>query len=346
MLTELLDAAAHAYESPLHRQFFTDTLEYAQRGRMVRGSVVIHTWQTLVGADSASEIPASVLMAASCIELFESALLIHDDIIDRDDLRRGKPSLHHTYAQLTNNTADSISDPKHMGSSLALTLGDILFFYIYKTLSELPETPETRLELTKNFSTLALSTGLGQSTDIAAGFRLLNLSQQDILQMYADKTASYSFCLPLQFGSILAGHPSSKHDSLTAIGKTLGVLYQLADDHKGIFSSTAETGKAEGGDIREGKQTYYRLVALKVLRGESRERFIELYGKQALSASQLEEMREFFRHPDIKESISHFQVMQEKQLTKNIETLDAPETFRSFLYEIWQLAVAPLSLES
>jgi geranylgeranyl diphosphate synthase type I len=350
-LTHMFKDASQVWPESWAQRFFSDTLEYALRGRMIRGSAVIHTWQAFQ-APASSNIPSAVMRAAACIEVFESALLIHDDIIDRDMLRRGKPSMHAALSQTEKHHASSSSSPStspsktvnsaHLGESLALILGDILYFFIYQELGNLPIREGQRLALMQTFSRLALATGLGQTVDIAAGFQVEELTQSEILKMYQDKTASYSFCLPLQFGAILSNQSAQTIEKLQRVGISLGQLYQLADDHKGIFGDSEETGKPEGGDIREGKQTLHRLFALQTLPADTLMRFTQLYGKHDLTSSELKEVRTFLANEEVLSSIKALQKKLENELQSQLKSIDSPEKLVRMLTAVWQLAVLPL----
>jgi geranylgeranyl diphosphate synthase type I len=343
----LFSQALTAFPHPWAERFFNDSLEYAKRGRMIRGSVVIHTWLACTD-ESTEQIPPAVLRTAACIEIFESALLMHDDIIDRDLLRRGKPSMHAALTTASKQLAASntphatLTDPEHLGESLAVLLGDILFFIIYQELSSLPVSDSQRLQLIQIFSRLAITTGLGQTMDVAAGFQLSSLSQSEILRMYQDKTGSYSFCLPLQFGAVLSNQPATVAEQLQAIGVVLGQLYQLADDHKGIFAESEETGKPAGGDIREGKQTLHRLFALKTLTGRAAERFAKLYGNPNLTADELTEVRALFAQQQVLSSITVAQHSLEEELSQLLNASTASKKLRAMLEKIWGVVVTPL----
>lgn len=211
-------------------------------GKMLRGSLLINTYQKLAG----QKFSAAALQAAVSLELAGTSFLVHDDIIDQDELRRGQTTLHHQYTQRAQQK--NYPQPDHVGESMAICVGDLLFFLAYELLSG---------DLVKLFSEQFGLVALGEMHDVELALMSGEVAKDDILQMYEDKTASYSICLPLMAGAVLAKQNQELVVQLNELSKTLGLIFQIKDDELGLFGDEQQTGKPVGADIREGKKTLY-----------------------------------------------------------------------------------------
>lgn len=219
--------------------FSQDVLErimpLATGGKMWRGSLLINTYEQLSGQKYSPE----VLEAAAALELVGTALLIHDDIIDQDELRRGQETLHFQYQQLSHS--------QKFGESMAICAGDLIFLMAFGLLSG---------ELNSVFSQQLSRTILGEMQDVDFATKT-EITQDEIFQLYVDKTASYTVSLPLMAGTVLADQNQELILQLKLLGQTLGLIFQIKDDGLGLFGDKQQTGKPVGADIREGKKTLY-----------------------------------------------------------------------------------------
>ncbi len=202
--------------------------EYTSRGKLLRG-VLLCMSAGAFGRD----IDDEVLDAAAAVELAQSALLMHDDVMDRDELRRGKPSMHKIY--------ESECGDSRMGESMALCLGDAVIFHLFGYLNK---------DLVRIFSKELAKTAFGQMSDVSSAGR--ELSQEEILSVIKNKTAGYTFYLPFAAGAKLASWVSA---SLINLSVYMGEIFQIRDDE---LNYTDSAGKSFGGDIRENKKTLCR----------------------------------------------------------------------------------------
>ena len=210
-------------------------VEMASRGKMVRGSLLIDAYQVMGGEKDIKNY-------AAAIELVHTGLLIHDDIIDRDEVRRGINALHVSYR------SEKFSDRE--ARNLALCSGDVAYFLAFQLISESEVRSSKALSV---FSSTFSRVGLGEMSDIELSGRESELDQ--VVQMYRDKTASYTFALPLRLAAVLA--EEEDRDDLKDLGLELGVLYQIKDDHLDLFSGAGDTGKPKLSDLIEGKTTLH-----------------------------------------------------------------------------------------
>ncbi len=242
--------------------------EFSSRGKMLRGSLVRLGYELCRGTAPSGDDERCVDLAGAAMELFQSGLLVHDDIMDRDRVRRGFPTLHVGYeATLERGVYD---DPAHNGASLGICSGDLAFFAAFRALAQLPTDAETSRRLMAIAARELTLVGVAQMQDVANGaikpgstnpFRDAPCEprEEDILRLYRYKTGRYTFSLPLALGAALASAREESMAALEEAGENLGILFQLKDDELGLFADEAELGKPVGADVREDKKTLYRL---------------------------------------------------------------------------------------
>lgn len=257
---------------------------YATQGKMIRGCLLLLSYR-LFGGDQKH----ALLHAAAALELTHSGLLIHDDMIDRDDKRRGQPAFHIQLAQRSQEMGYVEAD--HHGQSIALCAGDITFFLSFELLSRLKSEDLLVRQLMQLFAREFTQVGFAETQDIHQGLTTNQITEDDIFSMYQYKTGRYTFSLPLSAGALLAGQPLSVREQLETLGETLGLIFQLKDDELGLFGTEAETGKAAVSDVREGKKTLYYLYSLELATAEDRERLKRLFGKKDITDDELEQVR-------------------------------------------------------
>lgn len=278
-LHRLLDIFEDEYKT---YPFGLDTTEKLRTflfgGKMIRGSIICLVFQMISGKE---EVPQSVYTVAAAEEIFASALLIHDDVMDRDKVRRGRPSLFAEYAE---HAVDlGISDSDHYGYSQAIMVGDICFFWVQKILSDLTVSAEIRIKLQSILATESIRTGFGQMLDVNAAMLKTELTQSDIESIALNKTARYTFVLPFLLGATLAHAEAETLTQLEQLGNAMGTLFQIKDDELGLFGTEAETGKPEGNDVKEGKQTLFYFFAKQLLKDTQLTTFNTLYSTDVTS---------------------------------------------------------------
>lgn len=219
---------------------------------------------------ASGEDRARLLDAAVAVELIHMFLLVHDDIIDRDDRRHGVPTLHDRYATWGKRHLN-LSNPRHFGDSIALIVGDMLFAFGNDVIFRSGFPPERILAVLSAMQTVVSRTVIGQARDVYMEYRG-EATEAEILKMYENKSARYTIEGPLHMGAILAGGDQSLLEAFSQYALPLGVAFQIQDDVLGVFGSTERTGKPVGSDIEEGKMTLLVTRALDLLsRDEKKE---------------------------------------------------------------------------
>ncbi len=221
------------------------------------------------GAVAAGGTDADALVrAAASLELLHAFALIHDDLMDASDLRRGRPAAHR---QLESMHADAgwEGDPARFGRSVAILVGDLLMVLSEQMLATSGLAPDALGRARSVYATMRLELMAGQYLDIASQARRVT-SVERALRVARYKSGAYTVEAPLHLGAAVAGAPAEVFGAYTAFALPLGEAFQLRDDVLGVFGNQAVTGKPSGEDLREGKRT--ALVALARERASQKQR--------------------------------------------------------------------------
>jgi geranylgeranyl diphosphate synthase, type I len=253
---------------------------FAARGKMLRGGLLLLGYEMYARRAAT----AAAVRAAAAIEIIHSSLLVHDDIMDNDRLRRGASTIFAQYEQI--GRGRHASDPARFGSAMGICAGDVGYFVAGDILSSLPLENGTKSTLLSLVFRELACVGLAQMQDISFGSFRRTPARDEVIALYLHKTARYTFSLPLAAGALLAGVPAAERRRLWQLGEHLGVIFQVRDDDLGIFGSEKETGKPVGSDIREGKKTLLSLELFRRARGEEKKTLEALFGKPTLTRTE------------------------------------------------------------
>ena len=229
---------------------FVDRLaEHVVGGKLLRPVFCALGWRA-AGGDPRS--PA-IVQAAVAVELLHASALLHDDVLDRSDQRRGRPTAHHRFAELHarerwHGSADAF------GTAAAILLGDLCLGWSAEVMRSCPVPEADRERAGGLYDRTRDEVIAGQYLDMAAQAARTS-SVVASLQVVELKSARYSVQRPLQLGAALAGGSPALDDALAAYGQPVGTAFQLRDDLLGVFGDPATTGKPVGDDLREGKRT-------------------------------------------------------------------------------------------
>jgi geranylgeranyl diphosphate synthase type I len=258
-------------------------------GKRIRGALLYWSYVGVGGKDK-----KKILKVAAAVELIHLFLLVHDDIIDRGDLRHGKETLHKMLERKYRKNI-SIEESSHFGESIAIVIGDMLYTMANKIILEagfsLPEMTKALLQLQK----IVATTIIGQSQDIAIEYNK-NATQEEVLAMYENKTARYTFEGPLHVGALLAGCNDKKTFSLLSrYAMPLGIAFQIRDDILGIFGNEKKIGKSVASDIEEGKQSLLVVKARISATNAQKKSFKDILGKKKLTKKEIVTFQEIIR---------------------------------------------------
>ncbi|AGP30570.1 polyprenyl synthetase family protein [Corynebacterium terpenotabidum] len=204
--------------------------------------------------------PADLLRAVGSLEFIQACALIHDDIIDRSDTRRGRPTTHRWF-EAFHRDHGWYGDAAGYGESQAILIGDLAFAWADDMFMDSGVDAAALARAREPWRRMRSEVIAGQMLDIAlenSGSEDPTMSQK--VNTY--KTAAYTVERPLHLGATLGGADAATVDLLRTAGRDIGIAFQLKDDHLGVFGDPAVTGKAAGDDLRSGKRTWLVMCAL------------------------------------------------------------------------------------
>lgn len=253
--------------------------DYGLGGKKIRGAL------TCIGYFMSGGRGFEKILPVSCgVELLHNFLLIHDDIIDKDTLRRGKPTVHVRYEK----------DKKGMGAAKAIIAGDMAAFWGYGLIVESGFSGEAKSKALAALNALLVKTAYGQMLDIDSD-RKKAVGWKDVYKIREYKTAYYTFVMPLVLGAVLAGASKASLGAIENFGVRVGVSFQLSDDILGTFGDTDKTGKSSEGDISEGKRTLLFVKSLELATPSQRRFLLKNYGSVGLNKKKITEVKEVIR---------------------------------------------------
>ena len=259
-----------------------------RKGKRIRPLLLILSYMGYSG--KTKRISPSLYNASTCIEMLHNFMLIHDDIIDRSNLRRGKPTLHKLLGKTVKTT-----DQKKLGYDLGIIAGDIVYALAIDAFMSIKETPERKDKALRYFIQTAAFTAMGEFIDTVYGVeKLSKVTEADVFLNYTLKTARYTFDCPLVVGALLAGAGKKDISLLSKMGILIGQAFQIQDDIIGIFGSQKNIGKSILSDLAESKKTLLVCHAYKKLRGEKRKVFMHYFNKPRKTYQDLVAVRKIF----------------------------------------------------
>ena len=196
--------------------------------------------------------PGNLYRSALAIELLHAFLLVHDDIVDNSDMRRGKASMH----KLMERKIKKTKKAGFCGKNLAMITGDIMYAIAIEAFLSINEDHLRKEKALRKFIETACYTGCGEFMELLSSIEDISKIKKDrIYKIYDYKTAYYTFITPLITGAILAGASKKQTDKLYEFGISLGRAFQIKDDILGIFAQEKKTGKSNLSDLQEGRKT-------------------------------------------------------------------------------------------
>ena len=271
--------------------FIASATATLQGGKRLRARFCHAGWRSVARfSDHAAAETDALWDLCAALEIFQSAALVHDDLIDNSDTRRGVPAAHRSLEHQHRSLAWS-GDAESFGRAAAILLGDLLVAWsddlLEQALVGVAEAPEVRRE----YARMRRDVTTGQFLDVAeeSAWRVNPISEHAdrALRVVSLKSARYSIEQPLLLGAMLAGADESQQQSLRRFGHPIGMAFQLRDDVLGVFGDQSLTGKPAGDDLREGKRTVLIAFTREQLDPSARRLLDELLGDPTLTADQV-----------------------------------------------------------
>ena len=233
-------------------------------GKRLRPYLVLKSCQMLGGKQS------DAISAASAVEMIHNFTLVHDDIMDNDEMRHGVTTTH-----------------KKFDIPLAILAGDVLYSKAYNTISSKSKLSSNyTTQLVSKLSKTCIEICEGQVDDIKFAENKRIPTEKEYIKMIEKKTAVL-FEVSCAMGAICAKRKQKDVKNLSAFGRNLGIAFQITDDLIGIIGDSKITKKPVGNDIREGKKSLPIILAIKKARGQNRTKIIRVFGNSGASKQQI-----------------------------------------------------------
>ena len=208
------------------------------------------------------------LPAAAAVEILHNMTLIHDDIEDRSELRRGKPCIHIMF-----------------GEPAAINSGDGMLIKVFEAVADGPVDEATKIELTRRFAERAFQITRGQALEFELNSRK-SFAHGEVIEVLRNKTSAL-VALACEAGAIVGRAGKSHLSAATKFGESIGIGFQIIDDLLNVTGDVRKYGKEIGGDIREGKRTIMAAHLVNSASAEDRDRFMSMLGKSTITQDEI-----------------------------------------------------------
>jgi geranylgeranyl diphosphate synthase, type I len=281
-------------------------------GKRIRPAFIYYAYLASGGKDSDEIVRTSMSM-----ELTHSFLLIHDDIIDKDEKRHGIATIHEKYKKIAGRLSRR-KEAGHFGNSMAMLSGDMAAAMANQIIFTSNFSPEVIICALNKLQEIVYTIVPGEMLDVVLEFRG-RATEKEILRMHEGKTSSYSFEGPLHLGTILTGNKDEKIFKIySRYAMPLGKAFQIRDDILGVFGDEKKLGKPVGSDVIEGKQTLLVIKALEHGNKKQKEIIGKYLGKKDLKKSELEEFRKVVKETG---ALDYSQKLSEKFVSESLRAL-------------------------
>ncbi len=285
--------------------------------------------------DEATE--RGIVTAAAALELFQAAALIHDDVMDDSDTRRGQPAVHRRFEALHREQGWDGSDQR-FGLAGAVLAGDLCLGWSDELFSRATLPIDAVVRGRRIFNTMRTQLMGGQYLDMLEQASSTQRGAAGAVdrarRVLTFKSAKYSIEHPLLLGGSLAGAPTDLLADYSRFGLALGEAFQLRDDVLGVFGDPAETGKPAGDDLREGKRTVLVGLAVQNATAVQSTEIDRLLGSPDLDTDGVEVLRQVLTDTGALEGVEQMIAEQVDVACTTLDAADLDETARAALHEL------------
>ena len=248
-------------------------------GKRLRPYMVIRSCQILKGEVS------KAMPAASAVEMIHNFTLVHDDIMDNDEMRHGVPTVH-----------------KKFGMPIAILAGDVLFSKAFQVITDSKLSTNATTQLVSRLAKACVDVCEGQLLDIKMAEEKKIPAQAEYITMIGKKTAAL-FDVSCAMGAICATNKVKDITNLSSFGRNLGIAFQITDDLIGVMGDSKITKKPVGNDLREGKKSLPILMAIKSAKGNDKKIILKAFGNSKVSRKDLNKAVDVIRSLGIEENV-------------------------------------------
>lgn len=277
--------------------------------------------------------PKGLYRSALALEFLHDFMLIHDDIIDKSDTRRGKPSMH----RMLNDYLKKYKEIKFNGQDLSIVIGDVIYAMAIHTFLSVKLDPLLKEKGLRLLIDAAMYTGSGEFIELLAGVKPIDkITKEEIYKIYDLKTACYTFATPLAMGATLAGADKNETNILFQYGLYSGRAFQIKDDILGTFGDEKKIGKSTLTDLQEAKKTVLIWYAYKHGSKATKKTIQQIFIKRNVDKTDLVKIREII----VNSKALHYAENEIASLLSITKRLHADckirEPYKSALYNYFQ----------
>ena len=265
-------------------------------GKRLRPYMVIKSCQILKGKVS------NAMPAASAVEMVHNFTLVHDDIMDNDEIRHGVPTVH-----------------KKFGMPIAILAGDVLFSKAFQVITDSKLSSSATIQLVSRLAKACVDVCEGQLLDVKMAEERKIPSQAEYITMVGKKTAAL-FDVSCAMGAICATNKIKDISNLSSFGRNLGIAFQITDDLIGVMGDSKVTKKPVGNDLREGKKSLPILMAIKLAKGNEKKIILKAFGNSKISRNDLNKAVDIIRSLGIEENVRKQALKYAEKAEKSLES--------------------------
>ena len=265
-------------------------------GKRLRPYMVIRSCQILKGKVS------NAMPAASAVEMVHNFTLVHDDIMDNDEIRHGVPTVH-----------------KKFGMPIAILAGDVLFSKAFQVITDSKLSSSATIQLVSRLAKACVDVCEGQLLDVKMAEERKIPSQAEYITMVGKKTAAL-FDVSCAMGAICATNKEKDISNLSSFGRNLGIAFQITDDLIGVMGDSKITKKPVGNDLREGKKSLPILMAIKLAKGNEKKIILKAFGNSKISRNDLNKAVDIIRSLGIEENVRKQALKYAERAEKSLES--------------------------
>ena len=265
-------------------------------GKRLRPYMVIRSCQILKGKVS------NAMPAASAVEMVHNFTLVHDDIMDNDEIRHGVPTVH-----------------KKFGMPIAILAGDVLFSKAFQVITDSKLSSSATIQLVSRLAKACVDVCEGQLLDVKMAEERKIPSQAEYITMVGKKTAAL-FDVSCAMGAICATNKVKDISNLSSFGRNLGIAFQITDDLIGVMGDSKITKKPVGNDLREGKKSLPILMAIKLAKGNEKKIILKAFGNSKISRNDLNKAVDIIRSLGIEENVRKQALKYAEKAEKSLES--------------------------
>ncbi len=323
------------------------TQSLLQGGKRFRALFCYWAWRASLSESSyhqseqeVNDSEQAIAGIAASLEMFHAAALVHDDLLDQSDTRRGAPAIHKRFESL-HKEKQWAGAPERFGVAGSVLVGDLMLGWSSEIFGNaLLQSPNREIESAcrDEFSLMRVEVMAGQYLDVleenAATTRPVKEGVGRAEKVILYKTAKYSIEAPLRIGAAFAGADQSTLNVFTQFGIPLGIAFQLRDDILGVFGDPSVTGKPAGDDLREGKRTVLVALTREALTEQSpsmANSFEELLTSRELDAQQIAFMQKLIQESGALEKTERMITELADRSLDSLESSNLEETAKSAL---------------